>query len=65
MKKTKEKRCAMNNITNPSSIDGIKIGTISVSVYKNNSGTSSFSINVENDNVIQMSYVIEDALKMY
>lgn len=55
----------MNNITDSKKFTGEKIGTISVSVYKDNTGHSFFRINSENDNVIQMSYVIEDVLKMY
>ena len=55
----------MYNVNNKKS-DAEKIGTVSVSVFKNkNTGFSSFSVNAENDDVLQVSYVIEDTLKMY
>ncbi len=44
---------------------GEEVGTISVSIFKNQNGLSSFTVNAENDNVLQVSYVIEDTLKMY
>ncbi len=55
----------MNNINNKKS-DVEKVGTISVSIYKNkNTGFSAYSIDADNDDVIQVSYMIEDTLKMY
>ena len=55
----------MNNITNCSSCFGEEIGSINVSIYKNYDGVSSFKLNANNDNVLQVSYVIEDTLKLY
>lgn len=55
----------MNNINNKK-LDVEKVGTVSVSIYKNRlTGFSSYSIDAENDDVIQVSYIIEDLLKMY
>lgn len=42
-----------------------KCGTITVSVYKDKSGRSSFDINTDNDEVLPVSYVIEDTLYLY
>lgn len=55
----------MKNITNSIKIAAEKIGNISVSIYKDKTGSSFFRINPENDNMLQISYVIEDVLKMY
>ena len=41
-----------------------KIGTITVSVFKKDT-TTHFDIETDNDNVINVSYLIEDALKLY
>ena len=43
-----------------------KIGTITVSVYREESNTNTtFSIETDNDNVLPVSCVIEDTLKLY
>ena len=56
----------MKNIANCKDISGEEIGTVSVSIYKDKeSGLSSFHIDTENDDVVQVSYVIEDTLKMF
>lgn len=53
----------MLNITDCEKI-GNEIGTISVSIYKDKStGLSAFNINAD-ENVVHVSYVIEDILKM-
>lgn len=55
----------MNNIKGCKNISGEKIGEISVSIYRDKqAGISSFDIDTENDNVEQISYIIEDTLKM-
>lgn len=41
-----------------------KIGTVTVSVFKQNT-TTHFDIQTDNDNVVNVSYLIEDALKLY
>ncbi len=41
-----------------------KIGTITASVFKRNT-TTSFEINSDNEVVVPVSYIIEDALKKY
>lgn len=44
----------------------IKYGTITVSVFKSNEkNTTSFEIETDNENVEQISYIIEDTLKSY
>lgn len=54
----------MKNTTNHESEESI--GTVSVSIYKDKeSGLSSFHVIPENDDVLQVSYVIEDTLKMF
>lgn len=56
----------MNNITDCNNIIGEEVGSISVSIYQDKqTGLSSFHINTENDDVLQVSYVIEDALKVF
>lgn len=56
----------MKYITNSKGISEKEVGTISVSVFKDTkTGDSSFCINSENDEVIQVSYVIEDTLKKF
>ncbi|MCI8617954.1 MAG: hypothetical protein HFJ60_06940 [Clostridia bacterium] len=43
-----------------------KIGTIVVSVFKSKDrSTTSFEVKPDNENVEQVSYVIEDTLKMF
>lgn len=43
-----------------------KIGTITVSVFKSNEkNITSFEITADNENVEQISYIIEDTLKAY
>ena len=46
-----------------------KVGTITVSVYKShqtpNTNQTIFDIETDNDNVLPVSYVIEDVLKLY
>lgn len=55
----------MNNI-DMKKLDVEKVGTVSVSIYKNRcTGFSSYSIDTENDDVLQISYVIDDLLKIY
>lgn len=41
-----------------------KVGTVTISVYKNNISTS-FNIETSNEDVLPVSYVIEDVLKYY
>lgn len=46
-----------------SKIEGEKIGTVFVSMYKDiSTGLPFFHIQSENENVLQVSYVIEDSL---
>ena len=48
------------------SIVGKKCGTITVSVYKEkNSGSPIFHIQSDNEDVLPVSYVIEDILSLY
>lgn len=50
----------MNNIKE---IVGKEIGTVSISMYKDiESGHKFFRINTDNENVLQLSYIIEDFL---
>jgi len=43
-----------------------KIGTVTVSVFKSdNKNTTSFDVESDNDDVVQISYIVEDALKSY
>ena len=42
-----------------------KLGTITVSVFKNAENVTDFCIETDNDNVFRVSYVIEDTLKLY
>lgn len=43
-----------------------KIGTIIVSVFKSNDKLStSFEVEADNENVEQISYIVEDVLKSY
>ncbi len=41
-----------------------KIGTVTVSVFKDTNSTS-FEIEADDENVEQISYIIEDTLKYY
>lgn len=55
----------MLNITNNHENCGDKIGTISVSIYKNaQTGFSAFNINADED-VVHFSYAIEDTMKKF
>lgn len=55
----------MNNIRGYKNNYGEEVGKISVSIYRDKqSGLSSFYIDTDNDNVEQISYIIEDTLKM-
>lgn len=60
----------MSNIVNindyKSKIVGEKIGSVSVYMYKDKlSGKPFFYIDLDNENVLQLSYVIENALINY
>lgn len=56
----------MNNITNFDDSCGKEIGSINVSIFKNiETGLSSFKLDTNNENVLQVSYVIEDTLKKF
>ncbi len=47
-------------------IIGEKCGTITISIYKeNNSGSPIFYIKTDNEDVLPVSYVIEDVLALY
>jgi len=53
-------RNSMQNIT------AEKCGTITVSVYKDiNTGSPIFHIQSDNEDILPISYVIEDVLKLY
>lgn len=41
------------------------IGTVTVSVSKNSNNKIEFEINTDNEDVLPVSYVIEDVLKQY
>lgn len=41
------------------------IGTVTISVFKDENNEVNFSINIDNDDVLPVSYVIEDTLKLY
>lgn len=43
----------------------INYGTITVSVFKCSDNSTSFKIETDNENVLPVSYVIEDTLKLY
>lgn len=59
----------MSNIIqfeNHNNISYEEIGTVSVSMFKNNkTGKPFFEINADNDDVLQLSYIIEDTLFNY
>ena len=42
-----------------------KLATITVSVFKSDDNITDFHIETDNDNVLPVSYVIEDTLKLY
>ena len=42
-----------------------KIGTVTVSVFKTDDNATSFDVEIDNDDVEQVSYVIEDTLKKF
>ena len=46
-------------------LNSIKCGTITISVYKDNSGSMSFKIQSDTEEVLPVSYVIEDTLHFY
>lgn len=57
-----------NNIINNDfdCIIGNKCGTITVSIYKEtNSGSHIFHVESDNEDVLPVSYIIEDALSLY
>lgn len=41
------------------------IGTVTISVFKDENNEVNFKINNDNDDVLPVSYVIEDTLKLY
>lgn len=41
------------------------LGTVTVSVFKNEDSTTCFDVKTDNENVLPVSYVIEDILKKY
>ena len=41
------------------------IGTVTISVFKDEKNEVNFKINIYNDDVLPVSYVIEDTLKLY
>ena len=43
----------------------IKYGTVIVSVFKSDDNSTSFEIKTDVDDVLPVSYVIEDTLKFY
>lgn len=54
-----------NDNSNQSFI-GKKCGTITVSVYRDiNSGSPIFYVEPDNEEILPVSYVIEDVLKLY
>lgn len=60
----------MSNIVNfndyKNKIIGEKVGTVSVSMYKDKfTGLPFFYIQSENENMLQVSYVIEDVLNKF
>ena len=42
-----------------------KLGTITISVFKNDDNHTDFRIEADNKDVLPVSYVIEDTLKLY
>ena len=41
------------------------IGTVTISVFKDEKNEVNFKINIDNDDILPVSYVIEDTLKLY
>lgn len=41
------------------------MGTVTISVFKDEHNDVNFKINIDNDDVLPVSYVIEDTLKLY
>ena len=41
------------------------IGTVTISVFKDEKNEVNFKINIDNDDVLPVSCVIEDTLKLY
>ena len=41
------------------------IVTVTISVFKDEKNEVNFKINIDNDDVLPVSYVIEDTLKLY
>lgn len=41
------------------------VGTITISVFYDENNKRDFKIETDNDNILPVSYVIEDALKFY
>jgi hypothetical protein len=41
------------------------IGTVTISVFKDEKNEVNFKINIDNDDVLPVSYVVEDTLKLY
>ena len=42
-----------------------KLGNIIISVYKDSKNKTNFQIQTDNEDILPVSYVIEDTLKMY
>ena len=42
-----------------------QLGTITISVFYDENNNRNFKIETDNDNVLPVSYVIEDDLKLY
>lgn len=42
-----------------------KVGTITVSVFKDDDNQTDFHVETDNDSILPVSYVIEDTLKLY
>lgn len=42
-----------------------QIGTITISVFRDKNNNTDFCIKADNDDVLPVSYVIEDTLKFY
>lgn len=46
-------------------IEAKKCGTVTVSVYKDDASHSFFYIETDNEDILPVSYVIEDTLSLY
>ena len=42
-----------------------KLGNIIISVYKDSNNKTNFQIQTDNEDILPVSYVIEDTLKLY